>query len=169
MSLDCHPGAPRPLMVGHRNRWPRPPAVARSKSKAASRAPRWPKRRPLPSIRLGGKLQRPVAPWPCGALLARPLPLLRARSPGWGPSGRRFKSCLPDQRRALHSAAFEWDSRREKRGFGEQLGNNFFPNSQFEPSRRGALASNSGWPGQPIADRIGPTSPQCPTPPPTHR
>jgi hypothetical protein len=42
---------------------------------------------------------RPIASHRFGT--AAPVPILRpACTPGWGPGGRRFKSCLPDQRNA---------------------------------------------------------------------
>ena len=42
-------------------------------------------------------------------------------APGWGPGGRRFKSCLPDHAKALVRSHFSKRARSSRRGDGENL------------------------------------------------
>jgi hypothetical protein len=44
-------------------------------------------------------------------------------APGWGPGGRRFKSCLPDRRKCLEISGFWVSGTLEGGAPGEQLGN----------------------------------------------
>src|SRR4249920_1698950 len=46
-------------------------------------------------------------------------------APGWGPGGRRFKSCLPDFGKALHSGAFLRSWMRPFSADGDQSGDQF--------------------------------------------
>src|SRR3954469_7409396 len=48
-------------------------------------------------------------------------------APGWGPGGRRFKSCLPDYGKALHSGAFPRSWMRPLSTDGVQNGVQVFP------------------------------------------
>ncbi len=44
-------------------------------------------------------------------------------APGWGPGGRRFKSCLPDFRKGLHLGRFPGRPIGGDDADGEQTGN----------------------------------------------
>src|SRR3954471_14225253 len=46
-------------------------------------------------------------------------------APGWGPGGRRFKSCLPDLRKALQSGAFRRSGVTRSRTAGVHVGVEF--------------------------------------------
>ena len=51
-----------------------------------------------------------------GAIIARPRGVAQSGSaPGWGPGGRRFKSCLPDWRKAPLKRGFVWARSLTKR------------------------------------------------------
>ena len=45
-------------------------------------------------------------------------------APGWGPGGRRFKSCLPDYEKALETRPLAYPSRARLGRGGDQSGNN---------------------------------------------
>jgi hypothetical protein len=49
----------------------------------------------------------------------------RLPEPGWGPGGRRFKSCLPDYVKAPMMLAFARTRNRDDASDGEQTGNKF--------------------------------------------
>ena len=65
-------------------------------------------------------------------------------APGWGPGGRRFKSCLPDSKKSLQMRCFLAGDRAGEIRFGEHLGNNFFWNLQTSALSRRFWASRGG-------------------------
>ena len=97
-------------------------------------------------------------------------------APGWGPGGRRFKSCLPDSTKGLENSSFWVFLDPQKTVHGEQTGNKLFENLhlgaslcargqldavKFQDSSRGRLWREIhgqnipvGWPGSRSYDRI---------------
>ena len=65
-------------------------------------------------------------------------PFLRS---GWGPGGRRFKSCLPDRRKALLKAII---CRSGRRGHGDNTGSNFDGTRSQSGAEFGSNAGSDG-------------------------
>src|SRR4051794_31942904 len=57
-------------------------------------------------------------------------------APGWGPGGRRFKSCLPDFGKALQSGAFPRSRRGRTRTAGVQVGVQFLHATSWAGMKR---------------------------------
>ena len=57
-------------------------------------------------------------------------------APGWGPGGRRFKSCLPDRRNSCKSLVYWQMVRLEKCPTGNQRGTNFSKDVEITATAR---------------------------------
>ncbi len=56
-------------------------------------------------------------------------------APGWGPGGRRFKSCLPDYTNTLQRSGFYSSAGLEKYAHGDQTGIKLSANASRRPTR----------------------------------